>query len=89
MSNLALVRLVIPIAGTFAQVEGYSILALTSGIALAASCAFMLPVATPPNAILYSSNLIPIRSMVRIGLYMNLIVTVLITLIILLIFGTD
>jgi len=87
MSNLALVSLVIPIAGTFAEVEGYSILALTSGIALAASCAFMLPVATPPNAILYSSNLIPIRSMVRIGLYMNLIVTVLITVIILIIFG--
>lgn len=82
MSNLALVSLMIPIAGAFALEHNHSILAITAGIALAASCAFMLPVATPPNAIMYSSNLIPMKAMVRVGLLLNLIVTGLITLLV-------
>jgi solute carrier family 13 (sodium-dependent dicarboxylate transporter), member 2/3/5 len=79
MSNLALVSLLIPIAGAFAVDQGYSVFSINTGIALAASCAFMLPVATPPNAILYSSNLIPMKSMVRVGLILNLIVVALIS----------
>ncbi|MDG9672127.1 DASS family sodium-coupled anion symporter [Hahella sp. CR1] len=44
--------------------------ALTIGIA--ASCAFMLPVATPPNAIVHGTGLVPQKTMVRIGFYLNL-----------------
>ena len=42
-------------------------------VALAASCAFMLPVATPPNAIVYGSEKFTISQMMRAGLYINLI----------------
>ena len=42
-------------------------------VALAASCAFMLPVATPPNSIVFASNLVPIQQMVRAGIFINLI----------------
>ena len=46
----------------------------------AASCAFMLPVATPPNAIVYSSERVNIRQMARAGLYLNFLFVVLLTL---------
>ena len=41
-------------------------------IALSASCAFMLPVATPPNAIVYSSGFVPQKNMMRAGLLLNI-----------------
>jgi sodium-dependent dicarboxylate transporter 2/3/5 len=40
--------------------------------ALSASCAFMLPVATPPNAVVYGTGRIPIGEMARTGLWLNL-----------------
>ncbi len=46
---------------------------------ISASCAFMLPVATPPNAIVFASGLVPIREMVRYGIILNLIGAVLVT----------
>ncbi len=48
--------------------------------AIAASCAFMLPVATPPNAIVYGSGMLPIWHMVRSGMVLNLAGIVIITL---------
>ena len=48
--------------------------------ALAATCAFMLPVATPPNAIVFGSGHITIQQMARIGIVLNLVGVVLITL---------
>src|SRR5690554_3245754 len=86
MSNLALVSLIIPLIGKFAVELDLPLLGISAGIALSASCAFMLPVATPPNAIVYSSNLIHIREMVRYGFVLNLIATVVVTFLIYLLF---
>ena len=74
MSNLALVSLFIPIVATFSLQFDLPLVVLCSGVALASSCAFMLPVATPPNAIVYASGLIPIKRMVLIGFFLNLVV---------------
>lgn len=86
MSNLALVSLIIPLIGKFAVELDLPLLGISAGIALSASCAFMLPVATPPNAIVYSSNLIHIREMVRYGFVLNLIAMVVVTFLIYLLF---
>jgi len=48
-------------------------------LALAASCAFMLPVGTPPNAIVFGSGRIPQGQMMRVGMLLNLIFIALIT----------
>ena len=80
MSNLALVSLLIPVVATFSLEFDLPLVMLCSGVALASSCAFMFPVATPPNAIVYSSNMIPIKKMIRVGLYLNLVVVLVISL---------
>ncbi len=51
---------------------------ITFNTAIAASCAFMLPVATPPNAIVFSSNVITIGAMIRAGFALNIISAVII-----------
>ena len=53
---------------------------------LAVSCAFMLPVATAPNAIVYGTGLVPMKSMMRVGFLLNLIAAGLITLLTWLVF---
>ena len=53
------------------------------GIIIAASFAFMLPIATPPNAIIYGSRHVPISKMVKVGFFMNIIGSVIITIFIL------
>jgi sodium-dependent dicarboxylate transporter 2/3/5 len=72
MSNTALVTLFIPIIGAFANVSHYDILQLCIPVTMAASCAFMLPVGTPPNAIVFSSGKITIAQMARVGIVFNL-----------------
>ncbi|MDB2657558.1 SLC13 family permease, partial [Crocinitomicaceae bacterium] len=61
MSNLALVQVFVPIVAVFAVGSNdFSILQLCMPVTLAASCAFMLPVSTPPNAIIFSSGRITV-----------------------------
>ncbi len=78
MSNTAMVSVFIPIIALFAKNAGIPITQLATPVALAASCAFMLPVGTPPNAIVFSSGQLTINQMARTGLVLNLIGTVLI-----------
>lgn len=73
MSNLALVTVFTPVIAEFAKNSDYSILQLCVPVTLAASCAFMLPVGTPPNAIVFSSGEIHINQMARYGFLLNII----------------
>jgi len=73
MSNMALVSVFIPVVAAFALKTDYSILQLCIPVTLAASCAFMLPVGTPPNAIVFSSGMLKINQMARTGFVLNVI----------------
>ncbi len=79
MSNVALVSVFIPVAFIIAQQLGIDEWILAIPLTLGASCAFMFPVATPPNAIVYSSGFIKTKDMARVGLVFNLICVLLIT----------
>ena len=80
MSNLALVTIFVPIVASFALEAHFPILQLCLPLTLAASCAFMLPVGTPPNAIVFSSGLIKIHQMAKIGFIINIIATIIVCL---------
>jgi sodium-dependent dicarboxylate transporter 2/3/5 len=82
MSNLALVSLIIPLMGKFAIEMDMPLFGVSAGIALSASCAFMLPVATPPNAIVYSANLIKMKNMLVFGLLLNVITVAIVSILI-------
>jgi solute carrier family 13 (sodium-dependent dicarboxylate transporter), member 2/3/5 len=79
-SNVATTSIVLPLLVSFSQAIGANPLVLMYGATLSASCAFMLPVATPPNAVVFGSGLIRIIDMVKAGILLNLISIVLITL---------
>ncbi|UCE17962.1 MAG: DASS family sodium-coupled anion symporter [Gemmatimonadota bacterium] len=72
-SNTATTAMLLPILGTAAIGMGQNPLLLMIPAAVAASLAFMLPVATPPNAVVYGSGYVRIPDMARAGLGMNLI----------------
>jgi len=74
MSNVALVTIFLPVVGAIALGAGIDILQITIPVTLAASCAFMLPMSTPPNAIVFASGYISVPQMVRAGFILNLIV---------------
>jgi sodium-dependent dicarboxylate transporter 2/3/5 len=80
-SNTATAAAFIPILAGLAVTLGQDPLYLTVSAALAASAAFMLPVATPPNAIVFGSTFIRMGHMVRAGIFLNLISSVLIPLV--------
>lgn len=85
-SNTATAATFLPIMGGVAVGIGLTgatemnILLLTIPVALSATCAFMLPVATPPNAIAFGSGYVKIGDMIKGGIWLNLIAIVLITL---------
>jgi sodium-dependent dicarboxylate transporter 2/3/5 len=72
-SNTATVATFLPVAGAVAIQSGYDPIVLTVPITLAACLAFMLPVATPPNAIVFGSGLLTIPKMMRAGLAINIV----------------
>jgi solute carrier family 13 (sodium-dependent dicarboxylate transporter), member 2/3/5 len=73
MSNMALVSVFVPLVAEFALNTDYSIIQLCMPITLAASCAFMLPVGTPPNAIVFSSGELTISQMAKTGFVLNFV----------------
>ncbi|WP_254274806.1 DASS family sodium-coupled anion symporter [Halomonas sp. 3H] len=79
-SNTATAAAFLPLLGALALSLDISPLLITVPAAIAASCAFMMPVATPPNAIVFGTGHMKIQSMIRAGFALNLISTVLVTL---------
>ncbi len=80
-SNLATTATLLPVVGAIALQAGVPPIVLTVPITIAASCAFMLPVATPPNAIVFATGTISIPEMVRAGFALNLLGIVMVTVI--------
>ena len=78
-SNTAVATTILPILAALAIDLNMSPGMIMFPATIAASCAFMLPVATPPNAIVFGSRYIPIRRMVRIGMVMNVVISLLIS----------
>lgn len=72
MSNVALTTIFVPVV--FGIADGFHInpILLAMPVTFAASCAFMMPVSTPPNAILYASGYIKMKEMMKTGLLLNL-----------------
>jgi len=79
-SNTATASLLLPVMGAFAIAIEVHPLSLMVAVALSASFAFMLPVATPPNAIVFSSRQVSMPQMARAGIWLNIIGSILITL---------
>ena len=73
LSNLAMVSIFVPLVGNFAIHSGLQVDSLAIPLTLGASLAFMLPVGTPPNAIIFSTGLIEVRHMVKYGFVLNCI----------------
>lgn len=73
MSNVALVAVLAPVVAGIAIGLGIPILYLLIPVTMASSCAFMLPMATPPNAIVFASGYVKVPQMARVGIVLNLI----------------
>ena len=80
-SNVATTATFLPVIGAIAIEMGIIPIILAAPVTLAASCAFMLPVATPPNAIVFGSGLLNIPKMIRAGLVLNLIGIIVVSLV--------
>jgi len=78
-SNLATTAMILPVLAPLAAAMGVHPYIFMIGATLAASCAFMLPVATPPNAVVFGSGYVSMKDMIRAGLGLNLISILLIT----------
>ncbi|MBQ73164.1 MAG: sodium:dicarboxylate symporter [Planctomycetaceae bacterium] len=87
-SNTALTALMMPILGATALAIDVDPVLLMAPAAMSASCAFMLPVATAPNAAVYGTEEIPINRMVREGFVLNLIGVAIISIVSMLLIST-
>ena len=73
-SNTASANMAIPVAISVATAANVNPLLPALGACLGASCGFMLPISTPPNAVVYGSGKIPLMAMVRIGIFLDITV---------------
>ncbi|RDJ31226.1 MAG: SLC13/DASS family transporter [Crenarchaeota archaeon] len=78
-SNTATAAIFIPIVGTMAMLNGWSPLPVLFAITVATSFAFLLPMGTPPNALIYEKAQIPIKAMIKHGIVLNMIAIALIS----------
>ncbi len=78
-SNLATTAMLLPILYPMAMTIDVHPFILMVSAAVAASCAFMLPVATPPNAVVFGSGYLRIPDMVRVGIWMNILSIILLS----------
>lgn len=78
-SNVASAASFMPVLAALAAGTEHSVLALVAPAAMAASAAFMMPVGTPPNAIVFASGHVTLPQMMRAGLWMNLAAVIVIT----------
>jgi len=81
MSNVALVAVLAPVVAGIAIGLDIPIIYLLIPVTIASSCAFMLPMATPPNAIVFASGYIKVHQMAKVGIVLNLIAVVLLILV--------
>jgi sodium-dependent dicarboxylate transporter 2/3/5 len=86
-SNTATAAAFLPVVGALAIGIGVDPLLLVVPAALAASCAFMMPVATPPNAIIFATGRVTIPQMARAGVWLNLLFVALLTVAVMLLAG--
>jgi len=77
MSNVALVAVLAPVVAGIAIGLEIPLLYLLIPVTMASSCAFMLPMATPPNAIVFASGFIKVHEMARVGIIINCISVIL------------
>jgi solute carrier family 13 (sodium-dependent dicarboxylate transporter), member 2/3/5 len=78
-SNTATANVLLPVIGSLAVATDTPVVLLMLPATLAASCAFMMPVATPPNAIVYGSKMVSIKRMASVGFGINILTAVAIT----------
>ena len=78
-SNLATTAMILPTLASFALAIDVHPYMLMVGATVAASCAFMLPVATPPNAVVFGSGYLGMKDMVKTGIWLNLISILILT----------
>ncbi|CAL68536.1 SLC13 family permease [Christiangramia forsetii] len=81
-SNLATTAMLLPILASMAVALNLHPYFLMVGATLAASCAFMLPVATPPNAVVFGSGYLHIPDMIKTGIFMNILSIIILSLVV-------
>ncbi|NWF38639.1 SLC13/DASS family transporter [Mariprofundus sp. NF] len=78
-SNTATTQVMLPILAAVSLANGLDAMSVMLVATIGASCAFMLPVATPPNAIVFGSGMVPMHAMVKAGIRLNLIMIIVVT----------
>jgi len=79
LSNTALTISFLPIIGVIAVDMGPPVNIIGMAVVMSASCAFMLPIATPPNAVIFATEKIKVMDMVKVGFIMNILTIFIIT----------
>ena len=88
MSNVAMVVVFVPVVAQIAVDSGLNPLYYSIPVTLAASCAFMFPMATPPNALVFATDKIRVGDMAKFGILLNLFSVILIALLSYFVFGS-